>query len=271
MATVTGYTAARMKEIEDAAIIDGAVVLDDLILTRYDAAEINAGNVRGPQGIQGPPGPTSIEVVTSTTRPANPFVGLMIYETDRHRLYSWDGTTWIYRGGVILCLSTNRPVTNTIGIIIYETDTNKFYVWDGTTWNLPKNVAGGTLGTPGVRTASQTGIITEVDLINLATTITVGAGRRIKVSYHMVTSRTITDGNVSMRIKEGTVMLLNNFFSNSLANAGESRSGFVLLTPTAGVHTYKLTMLRDTGTGTVALVADPLFPASIIAEDIGSV
>lgn len=50
MASVTGYTAARMQAIEDSAIIDGAVVGDDLILTRYDTTTINAGNVRGPIG-----------------------------------------------------------------------------------------------------------------------------------------------------------------------------------------------------------------------------
>ena len=47
MATVTGYTAARMKLIEDASVVDGEVVGDDLILTRYDESTINAGNVRG--------------------------------------------------------------------------------------------------------------------------------------------------------------------------------------------------------------------------------
>ena len=50
MASVTGYTAARMQEIEDSAIVGGAVVGDDLILTRYDTTTINAGNVRGPSG-----------------------------------------------------------------------------------------------------------------------------------------------------------------------------------------------------------------------------
>lgn len=56
MATVTGYTAARMKEIEDSAIVDGDVVDGDLILTRFDGATINAGSVIGPTGPQGPVG-----------------------------------------------------------------------------------------------------------------------------------------------------------------------------------------------------------------------
>lgn len=58
MATINGYTAERMKEIEDAAIVDGDVVGDNLILKRFDGGEINAGSVRGPQGI---PGITDLE------------------------------------------------------------------------------------------------------------------------------------------------------------------------------------------------------------------
>ena len=63
MATVTGYTAARMKQIEDAAIIKGAVVLDNLFLEPHGFAtdpvtypKIDAGNVRGPKGDRGATG-----------------------------------------------------------------------------------------------------------------------------------------------------------------------------------------------------------------------
>lgn len=53
MATVTGFTAERMEEMEAATIIDGDVVGDNLILTRHDTTTINAGNVRGPTGSPG--------------------------------------------------------------------------------------------------------------------------------------------------------------------------------------------------------------------------
>lgn len=56
MATVTGLTAARMLEIEAASVVDGDVVGDNLILTKHDGSQINAGSVRGPQGVQGPIG-----------------------------------------------------------------------------------------------------------------------------------------------------------------------------------------------------------------------
>lgn len=64
MGTVTGLTAARMLEIEAASVIDGDVVGDDLFLTRKDGSLINAGNVRGGPGPEGPRG-NSFAVVTA--------------------------------------------------------------------------------------------------------------------------------------------------------------------------------------------------------------
>lgn len=66
MATITGLTAARMIEIESQSIVDGEIVGDNLILTRFDNDTIDAGNVRGPQGdkgdtgAQGPIGPAGL-------------------------------------------------------------------------------------------------------------------------------------------------------------------------------------------------------------------
>lgn len=56
MSTVTVFTAARMQEIEDGAIIGGSIVGDNLILEAHDGSTVNAGDVRGPQGDQGDPG-----------------------------------------------------------------------------------------------------------------------------------------------------------------------------------------------------------------------
>jgi hypothetical protein len=46
-----------MKAIEDAAIVSGEIVGDDLILVRYDETTLNAGNVRGPIGPMSFPNP----------------------------------------------------------------------------------------------------------------------------------------------------------------------------------------------------------------------
>jgi hypothetical protein len=54
VATVTGFTAERMLEIENSTVIDGSVVGDDLILETRDGTLINAGSVIGPAGPTGP-------------------------------------------------------------------------------------------------------------------------------------------------------------------------------------------------------------------------
>lgn len=63
MATVTGYTAERMKEIEDSAVVDGNIVGDNLILVRHDGGTIDAGSVRGEQGPPGPPAPVDPGII----------------------------------------------------------------------------------------------------------------------------------------------------------------------------------------------------------------
>lgn len=134
MASVTGYTAERMQEIEDAAIVDGNVVGGDLILTRYDTSTINAGSVIGPTGPAGAAGTSSPTIVTSGTRPGSPTAGTFIYESDTKRLYVWDGTIWRYVSGKWICTSATRPASPFEGLEIYETDTNREYIHDGTNW-----------------------------------------------------------------------------------------------------------------------------------------
>lgn len=135
MATVTSYTAARMKQIEDTAIVNGNVVGGNLMLTRKNSTQINAGSVIGPTGPQGPTAP-GIIVCGSSTRPtgASLFTGLAIYEIDTKRFYIYDGTTWIYRGGVWACTSSTRPSAPFDGLSIWETDTDMVYVYNGTAW-----------------------------------------------------------------------------------------------------------------------------------------
>ena len=53
MATVTGLTKEAMEDIRDGVIVDADVVGNNLILTKFDATTIDAGNVRGPAGAPG--------------------------------------------------------------------------------------------------------------------------------------------------------------------------------------------------------------------------
>ena len=111
MATVTGFTAERMLQIENTTVVDGDVVGDNLILLQRDGTQINAGNVRGPQGIQGPPGtPGAVSAVNDQ-----------------------DGTVYaprIFATKALLDAWTTAP----IGTLAVTIDTNTVWQKDGSGW-----------------------------------------------------------------------------------------------------------------------------------------
>lgn len=53
MATVTGFTAARMLEIENSTVVGGKVVNDHLMLATRGGVQLDAGAVRGAKGDKG--------------------------------------------------------------------------------------------------------------------------------------------------------------------------------------------------------------------------
>lgn len=61
--TITGLTAQRMIQIEQASVTSGRIEGDNLVLVTRGGTPITAGNVRGPQGPPGDPG----GVVDATT------------------------------------------------------------------------------------------------------------------------------------------------------------------------------------------------------------
>lgn len=110
MATITGLTAARMAAIEAASIVSGYISGDDLILTRFDATTVNAGNVRGPAGTDHPTIVTSLpgsptdgeEVYVQTAAMAT--ANIMWHAKYRTAIGKWEvlGNTSLYSGGASL-------------------------------------------------------------------------------------------------------------------------------------------------------------------------
>ena len=79
-------------------------------------------------------------VCTSSTRPASPFEGQTIYETDTDFVRSYDGSNWKTVNGAVVCTSSTRPSSPFEGLIIYETDTNQMLVYSGTAWVIVGNI-----------------------------------------------------------------------------------------------------------------------------------
>lgn len=126
---------------------------------------------------------------------------------------------------------------------------------------------GSTLGYAEV-TVGQAGITAAVDLTGLSTSVTVPAGRRLRISAFIQNTRTVVDGTSRLQIQEGATVLQTIDIQPNIGSESVEATGSVVLTPSAGTHTYKLTLSRVTGTGTTALVATTTNPAYILVEDI---
>lgn len=88
MATITGYTAERMKEIEDSTVVEGFIDGNGhLILRRRDGVEIDGGPVMGPQGPVGPTGPGADDI--------NDLLDVDTAGRDVGDTLVWDGTNWV--------------------------------------------------------------------------------------------------------------------------------------------------------------------------------
>lgn len=135
MATVTGLTSARMTTMENATIIDGNIVGNDLVLVTKGGTNINAGNVRGPIGPSG----AAFIICTSTTRPTLSAgeEGKTIYETDTNLIYVWHGTSWfpLYSGpppgSMFPWLGATAPLNHVLmyGQVIANAQTSYPVLW----------------------------------------------------------------------------------------------------------------------------------------------
>lgn len=119
-------------------------------------------------------------------------------------------------------------------------------------------------------TANQGSITTEVDLTGLSVNVSVAAGRIIRITgYVPAFSSTVAGDAGRISIKEGaTLVTLGQAFISGTAAGANTIMPQVVLSPSAGSHTYKLTGVRVSGSGTFTMNADPTFPAYILVEDI---
>ena len=211
MGTVTAFTAERSLEIENASIVDGNVVVDDLVLIRRDGTEINAGNVRGPVGPAGPPG------------------GLGEAPSDGN-VYGRKDAGW-----------SLIPITFPYGVLGYS------------------------------ETILAQGPITSItDLVGCSVEVTVAAGRRIKITGQGSVYGTVANDHFVGKIKEGSTDIGYWYnFTVPVAGRDFKQHNAAIISPSAGVHTYKLTMERTIGSGSANMTPSNPNPIFILVEDIG--
>jgi hypothetical protein len=116
--------------------------------------------------------------------------------------------------------------------------------------------------------ADQNSITTETDLTGLSQTVTVNTSRRIQITAEISYSCSSGAGNrAALRIKESTTVLQERRWSAGTSGT-ESASATVILTPSSGSHTYKLSLAQQDA-GNVNLLASATNPSFLLIEDVG--
>ncbi len=137
----------------------------------------------------------------------------------------------------------------------------------GVSW-VAAPVSASTLGTLGYAqvTSNQTGISTQVDITNLSAAVTVGAGRRVRITGYVVFQQRTGNGNVQLFIMEGATQL-QFAGGQGTPSTVTTLPIAVVLTPTTGAHTYKL---QCSTTGSTVDVEGAVAPCFVLVEDIGT-
>lgn len=131
------------------------------------------------------------------------------------------------------------------------------------------NLPGGWIGFVEVTTA-QSGISAITDLTGLSQAVTVNNTRKIKITFHSPgTLSTVAGDRFRYYVREGATILQT---IEGVA-PGTSRAEGMTMTwsgnPSSGSHTYKISLERITGTGTLTAAADADGKMQMLIEDIG--
>ena len=159
-----------------------------------------------------------------------------------------------------------------IGESAYQYDgTNDEGLWLRNTagqWRKSWNMPWGIIGYVEV-TANQTGISTITDLTSLTITATYVANRRIRITGDVAFQNTTGGSFTRLSIREGSTVLNSRQKVGTNNLLDEQIIATAVITPTAGSHTYKLSLTMSSGTGTTSLIASATQPAYLLIEDIG--
>lgn len=217
-------------------------------------------------------GPPEIVIVTTHTASA-PIITMTRGAYGTVSREHPQGTLWVHApinaDFIAIATSIARPLDPYDGQFIYESDTKKLVGFGGTDW-APRD-AGGQLGySQSVVSASATAGTTELVLFTV--TATVGTGRRIRVTLFEPNSLgTVAADFFEFRIKEDANYKQATIFQVIAGNV-QTRTSVtsIVLTPTAGIHTYTGTLVRTSGTGTLTATRSASNVGYMLVEDIGA-
>lgn len=111
---------------------------------------------------------------------------------------------------------------------------------------------------------------TETTLTGLSLTITALASRRLEVKTFLQIQSTVAADIVRIRLKQdGTTIAKGDYIIPTTSGYEYGMSVLTTVTPSAGSHTYIVTVERINGTGTLQVTSSSTAPACHVITDIG--
>jgi hypothetical protein len=130
------------------------------------------------------------------------------------------------------------------------------------------NLPGGLIGYAQITADSATFANLLTDIAGLSQAVTVNNNRRIRITVDASVNTSATDA-CFFYIREGSTQLRAITYVWG-ANANANYIHFsVVIDPSSGSHTYKLSGQTNTGTTSVKILASATNPASIQIDDVG--
>jgi hypothetical protein len=141
-------------------------------------------------------------VCTSTTRPANPFDGMMIYETDTNLVRIWNGTAW-------KTLSYSDYTSGSVIQVVSTTKTDAYSLATTNTWTAitgfevtitPTSASSKVLITASISYGGTTNIYGAARLVRGATAIALGdtVGSRVRVTATLSSDNDSNSGSAKL-------------------------------------------------------------------------
>lgn len=120
-------------------------------------------------------------------------------------------------------------------------------------------------------TGVQDGITSETNITDLSVTVDVAAGRRLRIEHYIGNVRGTNVGDrATLRIRQDGTQIQNRHHVIQDTSAGGGGTMVAYETPGAGTFTFKVTLQRTSGTGSVGHAAAGSAPGHLVVEDIGT-
>lgn len=175
-----------------------------------------------------------------------------------------------------VCTSSTRPASPYEGQVIYETDTDKILAWTGSAWYAPWNTAWGVVAATSGGTSSRAyKVISTGQTINATVTADITdssitwdavSGRLYKLSISAYVSSTSASGLASVYLTNSSNTADTSYMVNITNTAGASFVTVHYLLTASGSTTRKWRLKSETGNTTIFGTTTP---GVVMLEDIG--